>query len=227
MTVSPVRAAVYLRISLDREMDGLAVDRQEKTCLQIAADRSREVARTYFDQSKSATDKTKRRPGYERMVADYETGAFSVIICWDLDRLTRQPRQLEDWIDVAETRNLRIVTANGEFDLATDGGPSMTAALSGRSGEWAPTTLPHLPKRSRVLALERNRRRLAAQLEPAVVPEDEPWVSSTVFAILRNPRYAGFFVGPGGVGTRRGGPVRTGLSAARTGTRSGGYGRRP
>jgi DNA invertase Pin-like site-specific DNA recombinase len=122
MTSTPVRAAVYLRISLDRNMDGLAIDRQREACLRIAKDRGWQVVEEYVDQSKSATDKTKKRPDYDRMVADFQAGRFDAIICWDLDRLTRQPRQLEDWIDAAEDRGLELVTANGEADLATDGG---------------------------------------------------------------------------------------------------------
>lgn len=155
--MSLVRAAIYLRISLDREMDGLAIDRQKEACLQIAAERGWAVARTYVDQSRSATDKTKRRHGYERMVADYKTGEFSVIICWDLDRLTRQPRQLEDWIDASETRGLRILTANGEADLATDGGrmyARIKAAVArversgaGRGGLLPSFTVPAMDRR--------------------------------------------------------------------------------
>lgn len=56
------------------------------------------------------------------MVEDFAAGRFEALVCWDLDRLTRQPRQLEDWIDAAEERGLRLVTANGEADLGTDGG---------------------------------------------------------------------------------------------------------
>jgi site-specific DNA recombinase len=273
VAVSAVRAAIYLRVSLDREMDGLAIDRQRDDCLRITADRGWIVVGTYVDQSRSATDKTKRRPDYDRMVADYLTGSFDAIICWDLDRLTRQPRQLEEWIDAAEARGLRLVTANGEADLTTDGGrmyarvkaavargeversaarrsaaelqrarrgrapkgtrllgystsgdvieeeaaavrelfrlcalcdgpsmASMAAALSGESGEGAVTTLPRLPKRSRVLAIERNEKRLAAGLEPADVPDDGPWALSTVLGVLRNPRYAGYSVYAGGAG---------------------------
>ena len=118
----PVRAAVYLRISQDREMDGLAIERQRQDCEALARSRRWEVVETYVDQSKSATDKTKKRPSYDRMVSDYEAGRFSAIVCYDLDRLTRQPRQLEDWIDRAETRGLALVTANGDADLSTDGG---------------------------------------------------------------------------------------------------------
>lgn len=48
--------------------------------------------------------------------------ALTALVCWDLDRLTRQPRQLEDWIDRAKSRGLLVVTANGEADLSTDAG---------------------------------------------------------------------------------------------------------
>lgn len=116
------KAAIYLRISLDREMDGLAIDRQREQCEALAKYRQWQVVETYVDQSKSATDRTKVRPAYDRMVADYKAGAFDAIICYDLDRLTRQPRQLEDWIDASELRGLALVTANGDADLSTDGG---------------------------------------------------------------------------------------------------------
>ncbi|MEU1258017.1 recombinase family protein [Streptomyces chartreusis] len=59
----------YLRVSLDREMDGLAVDRQRDDCFRITADRGWTVVGTYIDRSRSAMDKTKRRPDYDGMVA--------------------------------------------------------------------------------------------------------------------------------------------------------------
>lgn len=118
----PVRAAIYLRISQDRELDGLAIERQREDCENLARFRRWEVVETYVDQSKGATDKTKKRPAYDQMVADYHAGHFTAIVCYDLDRLTRQPRQLEDWIDWAEERGLQLVTANGDADLSTDGG---------------------------------------------------------------------------------------------------------
>lgn len=103
-------------------MDGLAIDRQREDCENLAQFWRRDVIETYVDQSKSTTDRTAMRPDYDRMVADYLLGRFDAIICYDLDRLTRQPRQLEDWIDAAELRGLALVTANGDADLSTDGG---------------------------------------------------------------------------------------------------------
>ncbi|MBT2484864.1 MULTISPECIES: recombinase family protein [unclassified Microbacterium] len=116
-----VRAAIYLRISIDRHGDGLAIDRQRSDCEKIARDRGWEITQTYSD-SVSASKRDVRRPGYDRMRTDYEAGNFDALVCWDLDRLTRQPRQLEDWIDLATDRDLIVVTANGEADLSTDGG---------------------------------------------------------------------------------------------------------
>lgn len=118
----PTRAAIYLRQSLDATGDQLAVTRQRKACAQIAADRGWTVVGEFVDNSISASDKRKDRPGYNRLIEAFEGGEFDALIVWDLDRLSRQPRQLEDWVDAAEDHALLIVTANGDADLQTDGG---------------------------------------------------------------------------------------------------------
>ena len=122
MSTTSRRAAVYLRVSLDATGEGLAVDRQREACLSIMAARGWTMAGEYVDNSISATDAKKNRPGYHRLTADLEAGRFDALVCYDLDRLTRQPRQLEDWIDAAERGALALVTANGEADLTTDAG---------------------------------------------------------------------------------------------------------
>lgn len=76
----------------------------------------------YVDQSISPSKKDVERPDYDAMVASYERGELDAIISWDLDRLTRQPSQLEEWIERAEEHGLKLVTANGDADLSTDGG---------------------------------------------------------------------------------------------------------
>ena len=90
--------------------------------MKIAAARGWTIVGEFVDNSISASDKRKDRPAYDQLVKAFEAGEFEALICWDLDRLSRQPRQLEDWIDAAEDRGLVIVTANGEADLSTDNG---------------------------------------------------------------------------------------------------------
>ncbi|WP_455119393.1 recombinase family protein [Rothia dentocariosa] len=74
----------------------VAVERQREDCEKLTAFRGWEVVETYVDQSISASDKTKKYPAYLRMVQDYETGLIDAIVVYDLDRLTRRPRELEE-----------------------------------------------------------------------------------------------------------------------------------
>jgi hypothetical protein len=68
---------------------------------------------------------------------------------------------------------------------------AIAAALSGDEGtDFA--AVPALPRHNRTLMMERNARRAGDGLEPRPVPDDDPWVPSTVLGILRNPRYAGY-----------------------------------
>lgn len=127
MTATPTRttaAAIYCRISLDLTGEGQGVERQREACLALARSRGWTVAprHVYIENDTGASDRRKKRPVYDRMVADYATGQFDALVCWDLDRLTRQPMQLEEWIIAAEERGLMLATANGEADLSTDGG---------------------------------------------------------------------------------------------------------
>jgi DNA invertase Pin-like site-specific DNA recombinase len=116
------RCALYLRVSLDATGELLAVTRQREDCRRIAASRGWAIVREYVDNSISASDKRKDRPGYNALVEDYAAGRFDALVCYDLDRLTRQPRQLEDWIDAAADRGLLLVTSSGDADLTTDNG---------------------------------------------------------------------------------------------------------
>jgi len=117
-----VNAVIYVRQSLDMTGEGAAIDRQLELCQAIATEHGWPVAKVYSDNNRSASKRNGVRPAYDQMEKDFEAGGFDVLICYDLDRLTRQPRQLEDWIDAATRRHLRIITANGEADLATDNG---------------------------------------------------------------------------------------------------------
>ncbi|MGB9223201.1 recombinase family protein [Mycobacterium sp.] len=96
--------------------------RQEEDARAIIEQRGWTLAGVYRDNSISASDTKKHRPGYADLQRDYAEGLFDALVVWDLDRLTRQPRQLEDWIDAAEGRGLALITTNGEADLTTDGG---------------------------------------------------------------------------------------------------------
>ena len=115
-----MRAGIYLRQSRDRYGTGLAVGRQREDCLRLCSDRGWEPVQ-YVDNDVSAYS-GKRRPAYERMLADIEAGQLGAVVVWDLDRLHRRPVELEQFIHLADKHRLALATVSGDTDLATDSG---------------------------------------------------------------------------------------------------------
>lgn len=119
------RAAIYCRISRVRkngDEETLGVDRQEPPCRKLIEGKPGwEVAEVYVDNDLSAFS-GKRRPSYERMLADVKAGAIDAVVAWDADRLTRRPIENEGLIDLAERHGLKLATVTGEYDLASPSG---------------------------------------------------------------------------------------------------------
>lgn len=125
-------AAVYLRQSFDRNDDQLAVTRQREDCAALCEQRGWTWTE-YEDNDYSATN-GKPRPAYQQMLDDIRSGAVNGIVAWHVDRLYRQPRDLEDLIDLAEARNLALATVSGDIDLSTDMG-RLVARLVGATNK--------------------------------------------------------------------------------------------
>lgn len=124
-----VRAAVYVRISMDREGAGLGVARQEQDCRALAERRGWSVTEVYADNDVSATS-AKPRPEWQRLLADVRAGHVDAIVGWHIDRLTRKPRELEDVIDLHDKHGLKLATVTGEVDLATPTGQMVARILA-------------------------------------------------------------------------------------------------
>ena len=115
-----MRAAIYLRQSEDRDGTMLAVDRQREDCQKLCAERGWDTTE-YLDNDTSATTR-KPRPAYGRMLTDIRDGRIGAVVAWDADRLHRQPRELEDFIDLADGKSLALATVGGDFDLSSPTG---------------------------------------------------------------------------------------------------------
>jgi len=119
-----MRAAIYARISQDADGTALGVNRQQEDCRAEAELRGWEVVQTYVDNDVSAT-RSKVRPQYQRMLSDVASGHINALVVWDIDRLTRTPRELEDVIDLADKHGLALANVGGEVDLSTSDGRMM------------------------------------------------------------------------------------------------------
>jgi DNA invertase Pin-like site-specific DNA recombinase len=122
-------AAIYARISSDQEGTALGVGRQVEDCRRLAASQGWRVAEEYVDNDLSAYS-GKNRPSYQRLLADLRDGYRDGVIVYHVDRLTRRPIELEEFlaaVDAARVRQVRFVS--GDMDLGTGDGLMMARIM--------------------------------------------------------------------------------------------------
>lgn len=118
----PVAAAIYARISDDRDGEALGVTRQLQDCRALAERRGWTISGEYVDNDVSAYS-GKARPEYRRMLGDMAEGRVDAVIVWHLDRLHRSPKELEEFFDVVGKAGIADMgTVTGDVNLATSDG---------------------------------------------------------------------------------------------------------
>jgi len=122
---------LYLRQSQDTTGQGVAIERQRTECKAYAQAHGMTVGPEYVDNDKSASKGV--RPAYQRLLTDIERGAVTGVLAWDLDRLHRQPMELETFINLADAKSIHLATVTGVADLGTDNG-KMYARIKGAVG---------------------------------------------------------------------------------------------
>jgi site-specific DNA recombinase len=124
---SQVRAGLYVRISQVEQyekVDGrsLGTQRQEADCRKEAQRRRWEIADVYVDDDRSAFS-GKLRPEYRRLCDDIKNGVVDAVVVWDVDRLHRSPRELEDFVSLIESTGAIVASVSGgDYDLETADG---------------------------------------------------------------------------------------------------------
>lgn len=118
----PGAAAIYCRISHDPSGERLGVNRQQLDCEQEAKRRGWTVAEVYVDDDISAFDRRKVRPEYQRLLTDISGGVRDGVMTWRLDRLHRQPQELEEFIVICDKHHVALATVTGDIDLSTSHG---------------------------------------------------------------------------------------------------------
>jgi len=98
------------------------VARQVQDCERLAAEKGWRVAGRYVDDDVSAYS-GRRRPEYARLLDDLRSGAIDGVAVWHLDRLHRQPKELEEFFEVCRAAGVHdLATVTGRIDLADSDG---------------------------------------------------------------------------------------------------------
>jgi DNA invertase Pin-like site-specific DNA recombinase len=156
VTTQGKRAGIYLRKSSDREGSALGIQRQEEDTRAECARLGAVIVDVYADNDISASTRSrKRRPQYERMLADVDAGRLDMIVAYSTSRLTRRPMEFERLIQLAESGLRIIVTKSGDLDLNTARGRRRARDDAARDCEYA-EELSELAKRERQQRRERG-----------------------------------------------------------------------
>lgn len=113
------RAILYLRQSLDKTGEGLAIERQREACERLCHERGWDIIAVLDENDTSAL---RKRPKFNDLLARIERGEVDVIVVWHVDRLVRQLAQLEHIITICEQTSTKLATVSGDLDLSTDTG---------------------------------------------------------------------------------------------------------
>lgn len=139
------RWGTYSRISDDPHDTQRGVTRQKADTRAAVERRGQQVAREYVENDTSAyrkrrvtrTDERGQaydvyrtvRPVWQQALSDLRAGIIDGLMVWDLDRLARDPRDLEDAIELVEHHGRTIAGESGSIDLSSDAGRAMARVL--------------------------------------------------------------------------------------------------
>ena len=85
----------------------------------------------------------KRRPGFEEMLDAMKAGEIDALICWHVDRLYRNMKDLERFIEAVDQQHVEVRTVqSGTLDLSNASGKMMArilASVARQESEQAPS----------------------------------------------------------------------------------------
>ena len=120
------RVAVYIRVSTFDQAKGLLSQEHSLREYCQGHDISDERIKFYKDK---LSGKDLNRPAFAKLQADIFSGRIKTVICWKLDRLSRNLRDgintLTDWID----KGIRVIATSQQLDFEGAVGKLIAAVL--------------------------------------------------------------------------------------------------
>lgn len=105
-----MRAAIYSRISHNPDGTSGGTERQAEDCEKLVRDRGWSLELVLEDDDISAFQKKVRRPGFEALIVAIQQREVDVVVAWKSDRLVRQPRDLERFLDACERSGVPFIS---------------------------------------------------------------------------------------------------------------------
>jgi len=135
---APKRAAIYVRVSQNREGDAAKPERQIARCRMLAEVRGYAVLpHVFLDDDVSAYQGKKERPEYEALLREIEDGEVDVVLTYNTDRMLRTVKEMVRFIEISRKASERHgdwvsidAALAGSLDLSTPGGRMVAQILA-------------------------------------------------------------------------------------------------
>lgn len=109
-TTAPIRAALYLRYSSDRQTEQ-SIEGQQRVCTSYCESEGIQIVATYIDRALSASKDTDKRLQFLQMIRDSELGQFDAVVVYKLDRFARSRQDSAKYKGVLARNGVRVLSA--------------------------------------------------------------------------------------------------------------------
>jgi DNA invertase Pin-like site-specific DNA recombinase len=150
------RAAIYTRISKDRDGTSESPERQEHLCRSLAESKGWEVVEVYADRDLSAYKRGVFRPGYESLQDAVRSRRVDAVVVWSTTRLARSVQEFSRLLNLLEEHDVSLASCRDPIDTSTPTGRAMTQ-LHGVFAELESATISSRVKDSRAYAARQGR----------------------------------------------------------------------
>ena len=135
-----MKAAIYCRLSdedhnkLSEWDDSVSIQNQKAMLIQHASNNGWTIHDIYCDDDYAGTDR--RRPAFNRLIADAKAGKFDIVLCKSQSRFTRELELVETYINgLFPKLGIRFVSLVDSADT-DDKGNRKTRQINGLVNEW-------------------------------------------------------------------------------------------
>ena len=128
--IKVLRAGIYPRVSTIRQVrEGFSLESQRENLVYYAHNQGWEVVGDYGDEGISGKN-VQDRPGVRRLIEDIKNKKIDIVVLYKFDRLTRDSRDTEDFIELIQEYDITVYTISGGLiDVSTPSGRFNTRIL--------------------------------------------------------------------------------------------------
>ena len=118
------KVSVYIRVSTGRQaLEGDSLEEQEKELRKFCEYKNYLIHKVHIERGKSAKDTN--RPEYQKLITDIQEKKINAVIVKKLDRLSRSLLDFEEFMRIAQEKDVEFISLKENFDTTNAMGKAM------------------------------------------------------------------------------------------------------